>query len=73
MGPTKLGAWGYVLWISSMAAMFASYGIAGAVRKYVADLLAEKRYELVQPLVRVTVAVQLTLVGSGHRPRPIPF
>ncbi len=63
MGPTKLGAWGYVLWISSMAAMFASYGIASAVRKYVADLLAERRYELVQPLVRVTVAVQLTLVG----------
>lgn len=64
MGPTKLGAWGYVLWLSSMAAMFASYGIAGAVRKYVADLLAEKRYELVQPLVRLTVVVQLCLVGG---------
>lgn len=64
MGPTKLGSWGYVLWLSSMAAMFASYGIAGAVRKYVADLLAEKRYELVHPLIRLTVIVQLTLVGA---------
>lgn len=69
MGPTKLGAWGYVLWISSMAVQVGNFGMAPALLKFLGDLLGQKRLSEVKGLIRSTSvfqgAVSLCIVGLG--------
>lgn len=64
MGPSKLGAWGYVLWISSMAVQVGNFGVPAALLKYLSDLLGQRRFEEIAALIRGTALFQ-GLVSVG--------
>lgn len=59
MGPTVLGAWGYVVWIASMAIQVGNFGIPSALIKYLGDALGQRRFEEVGGLIRGTIIFQV--------------
>jgi len=58
MGPTVLGAWGYVVWIASMAIQVGNFGVPNALIKYLGDSLGQRRFEDVGGLIRGTAIFQ---------------
>jgi O-antigen/teichoic acid export membrane protein len=69
LGPTKLGAYTYIMWISSMATLLGCRGIPLAIFKYMADYAGQRRPGAVAAIFRVGLiyqsAIALVLVGAG--------
>jgi len=69
MGPSKLGAFAYVTWISAAAATLGGGGIYAAAQKFMADYAGQKRPDVFRALLRVGLAFQaivsLVLVSTG--------
>ncbi len=61
IGPSMLGAWGYVLWISAMTVAVGNFGVPAALIKYLGDLLGQRRFAEIPGLLRRTVFFQATI------------
>lgn len=61
MGPTRLGAYVHVTWVSIIGAGIGGFGIPIAARKYLTDFAGSRRPDAVLALVRVATAVQAIL------------
>lgn len=64
MGPTRLGAYAYVLWVAGMAVALGTLGIPTAVSRYVPDYLARRRPELAWAVVREAFRLQVLTMGG---------
>jgi len=69
MGPAKLGAFSYVIWMSTVVASLGCGGIWAAARKYMADYAGQNRPDVFRAILRFGLAsqaiVSLLLVGAG--------
>jgi O-antigen/teichoic acid export membrane protein len=69
MGPAKLGAFSYVIWMSTVVASLGAGGIWAAARKYMADYAGQNRPDVFRAILRLGLAsqaiVSLLLVGAG--------
>ncbi len=69
MGPTKLGAWGYVVWIAMMARVLGDFGVSLAVRKYIGQYFGKKDFGTALTILRYAVGFQvligIALTGAG--------
>jgi O-antigen/teichoic acid export membrane protein len=63
MGPTKLGAFAYIMWISLIASTLGTLGMPMAAMKYMADFAGQRRADVVYAIYRTGVRVQL-VVGT---------
>ena len=69
MGPTYLGAYAYVVWISQMAIAVGSLGVPTAVSRYLPEALAKRQADVAWAIVRdalrlqVVTTVVIVLVG----------
>jgi O-antigen/teichoic acid export membrane protein len=69
MGPAKLGAFAYILWISTIAATLGNLGIPMAARKYMVDYAGQRRPDVVLAILRVGLvfqaAIAAVVTGAG--------
>ena len=69
MGPSKLGAYGYILSVSQMALMVSTFGVPRAVAKYLAEHLARGEEDEARAILKLALLVQVTsatlMVGLG--------
>lgn len=61
-GPTKLGAFAYVMWLASLAVVVGHLGIASTVAKYLPEAVGQRNTPLAKALVREAWRLQ-TLVS----------
>lgn len=58
MGPEKLGAFSYVMWISSALMVLVGFGISNAARKYLPEFAGQKNPGLFRAVLRLSMGVQ---------------
>jgi len=59
LGPTHLGAYAYILWISQMAVAVGAFGVPSAVSRYLPEALAKRQVSVAWALVRAAFRFQL--------------
>jgi O-antigen/teichoic acid export membrane protein len=61
MGPAKLGAFSYVMWLATSATTLAATGISWSGNKFLAEYAGQHRPEVFRAFVRVTFRVQVVM------------
>jgi O-antigen/teichoic acid export membrane protein len=68
-GPTKLGAFAYVMWLASLAVVAGHLGIASTVAKYLPEAMGQRDHTLARAIVReawrlqALVSLAVTVLG----------
>ncbi len=59
MGPEKLGYYSYLVWLTTAAGWFATFGIPGAIRRYAAEAIGRGQFGRARAIVQATFRIQL--------------
>jgi O-antigen/teichoic acid export membrane protein len=63
MGPAKLGAFSYVMWLATSATTLAATGISWSGNKFLAEYAGQHRPEVFRAFIRATFKVQVVMQG----------
>ncbi len=58
LGPTKLGLFAYVMWISSLTLVMGNFGVSAAVRKYLGDAFGKAQWGIARRIVSGAILLQ---------------
>ncbi len=64
LGPTKLGLFAYVMWISSLTLVMANFGVSAAVRKYLGDAFGKAQWGLARRIVNGAALLQAVVASA---------
>jgi O-antigen/teichoic acid export membrane protein len=63
MGPAKLGAFTYVMWVSATTTALGGNGLLSAARRYMADRAGKRQPDVVRALLRTCLKTQLFILS----------
>lgn len=69
MGPLKLGAYGYILWVSQLALIVSNLGVPRAAARFLAEHIAKGEEDVARAVLRLALVLQTAsaaaMVGLG--------